>query len=103
MLSKDADDARPTASRSSCRPARRATARDGGGNIGPNLTDGYWLHGGQADDIYKIVTEGVPGKGMPTWGPVLGDERVAAVVAYVISIRGTNVPGARRRRASRSR
>ncbi len=66
---------------------------DGGGNIGPNLTDSYWLHGNRPTDIYKDVTEGWPAKGMPTWGPVLGEARVEAVVAYVISIENTNVPG----------
>ncbi len=75
---------------STCAPCHRA---DGGGNIGPNLTDGYWLHGNKPSDIYKTVTEGVPAKGMPTWGPVLGEERVEQVVAYVLSIEGTNVTG----------
>jgi cytochrome c oxidase cbb3-type subunit III len=66
---------------------------DGGGNIGPNLTDAYWIHGNKATDIYRTVTEGVPAKGMPTWAPVLGEQRVEAVVAYVLSIENTNVPG----------
>jgi cytochrome c oxidase cbb3-type subunit 3 len=75
---------------STCGPCHKP---DGGGNIGPNLTDGYWLHGNKPTDIYKIVTDGVPAKGMPTWGPVLGEQRVEAVVAYVLSIENTNVPG----------
>jgi len=73
-----------------CAPCHRA---DGGGNIGPNLTDGYWIHGGKPEDIYSTVHEGVPTKGMPTWTPVLGEQRVEAAVAYVISIENTNVPG----------
>ena len=32
----------------------------GEGGIGPNLTDEYWLHGGQLMDLYKTVREGVP-------------------------------------------
>ena len=75
---------------STCAPCHKA---DGGGNIGPNLTDAYWIHGGKPTDIYRVVTEGVPAKGMPTWGPVLGDQRVQSVVAYVLSIQNTNVPG----------
>ncbi len=75
---------------STCAPCHRA---DGGGNIGPNLTDAYWIHGSKPTDLYKIVTEGVAAKGMPTWGPVLGDARVQSVVAYVISIENTNVTG----------
>jgi cytochrome c oxidase cbb3-type subunit 3 len=73
-----------------CAPCHRA---DGGGNIGPNLTDAYWIHGGKATDIFHTVREGVPAKGMPTWGPQLGDARVENLVAYVLSIRDTNVPG----------
>ncbi len=72
-----------------CAPCHRA---DGGGNIGPNLTDDYWLHGSKPENIFSCVHDGVPGKGMPNWGPQLGEEKVAAVVAYVLTIRGTNVP-----------
>jgi cytochrome c oxidase cbb3-type subunit 3 len=73
-----------------CAPCHKP---DGGGNIGPNLTDAYWIHGNKPTDIYKTVSEGVPAKGMPTWTPVLGEQRVEAVAAYVISIEDTNVPG----------
>ncbi|HEY3820297.1 MAG TPA: c-type cytochrome [Polyangiaceae bacterium] len=75
---------------STCAACHKA---DAGGNIGPNLTDEYWIHGNKPTDIYKTVTEGVPAKGMPTWAPVLGEQRVEAVVAYVISIENTHVPG----------
>ncbi len=73
-----------------CAPCHRA---DAGGNIGPNLTDSYWLHGTKPIDIFHTVKDGVPAKGMPTWGPQLGEDRVETVVAYVLSIRDTNVPG----------
>ena len=68
-------------------------AEGGKGNIGPNLTDDYWLHGGAPLDIYKTVHDGVPEKQMPTWGAKLGELRLRTVVAYVLSIRGTNVSG----------
>ncbi len=73
-----------------CAPCHRA---DAGGNIGPNLTDGFWLHGSKPENIFTCVHDGVPGKGMPTWGPQLGEEKVADVVAYVLTLRDTNVPG----------
>ncbi|MGO8994698.1 MAG: c-type cytochrome [Polyangiaceae bacterium] len=73
-----------------CAPCHRA---DGGGNIGPNLTDDYWIHGSKPKNIFTCVHDGVAAKGMPTWGPQLGDAKVASVVAYVLSIKGTNVPG----------
>jgi cytochrome c oxidase cbb3-type subunit 3 len=75
---------------STCAPCHRA---DAGGNIGPNLTDDFWLHGGKPQNIFACVHDGVPAKGMPTWGPQLGDAKVAAVVAYVLSIKSSNVPG----------
>lgn len=66
--------------------------QDGGGNVGPNLTDEFWLHGAAPDKIYDTITKGIPDKGMPAWGPQLGADRTRAVAAFVISIRGTNVP-----------
>lgn len=64
---------------------------DGGGVVGPNLTDDFWIHGASPDSVLKTITSGVPDKGMPAWGPQLGIDRVRAVTAYVISLRGTNV------------
>jgi len=68
-------------------------ADQGQGNVGPNLTDGYWIHGGAPTDILHVITDGVGDKGMPAWGPILGPEAVQKVAAYVLSIRNTNVPG----------
>lgn len=65
----------------------------GEGLIGPNLTDAFWLHGGKPMDIHKTVSDGVVAKGMPAWGPVLGAERVRSIVAYVLTIKNTQVPG----------
>ena len=62
---------------------------DGGGIIGPNLTDGYWLHGGRPTDILRTVNNGVPEKGMPTWGKSLPADQVIAVAAYVTTLQGT--------------
>ena len=65
---------------------------DGGGNIGPNLTDDYWLHGGAPGNIITTVTQGVPAKGMPAWGTVLRPDDLTAVAAYVLTLRGTHPP-----------
>lgn len=62
---------------------------DGGGVIGPNLTDAYWLHGGKIEEIGATVVAGVPAKGMPTWGKILQPKEVEEVVAYVWTLRGT--------------
>jgi cytochrome c oxidase cbb3-type subunit 3 len=66
---------------------------DASGQVGPNLTDGYWLHGGKPTDILDTVTNGVLEKGMAAWGNQLGPRRVQDVVAYVLTIKGTNRPG----------
>lgn len=62
---------------------------DGGGVIGPNLTDNYWLHGNTLPEIYKTVNDGVLAKGMPNWGKLLKPAQVTAVVVYVKSLEGT--------------
>lgn len=63
-------------------------AADGGGGIGPNLTDNAWIHGdGSIDAIYATVKNGVPEKGMPPWGPILKREEVLEVSAYVRFLR----------------
>ncbi len=66
----------------------------GQGSIGPNLTDDHWIHGeGQLMGIYEVVSEGVAAKGMPAWNRQLTPEELRQVVAYVGTLRGTNVPG----------
>jgi cytochrome c oxidase cbb3-type subunit 3 len=65
----------------------------GQGKIGPNLTDAAWLHGGDPVAIFKTVRDGVAAKGMPSWGPTLGRAGVTQVAAFVLTLRGTNVPG----------
>ncbi|MBC7659172.1 MAG: c-type cytochrome [Chitinophagaceae bacterium] len=69
---------------------------DGGGVVGPNLTDNFWLHGGKPDDIVAIIANGAAEKGMLSWGPILGPAKINAVAAFVISLKGThpNVPKA---------
>ena len=66
----------------------------GQGLIGPNLTDQYWLHGsGSLMDIYEIVNQGVPDKGMPAWGTQLNPAEVQKVAALVGSFRALDLPG----------
>jgi cytochrome c oxidase cbb3-type subunit 3 len=55
------------------------------GGIGADLRRQVWIHGGRPTDIYHTVTNGVLAKGMPTWGPVLGQRKIVEVVAYVLS------------------
>lgn len=66
---------------------------DASGQVGPNLTDAYWLHGSRPLQILHTVTNGVPDKGMAAWGNQLGPVRVQDVVAYVLTVKNTNRPG----------
>ena len=66
---------------------------EGQGLVGPNLTDDYWIHGGTAIDMHNTIVNGVVEKGMAAWGRQLGPERVDAVVAHLLTLRGTNVEG----------
>jgi cytochrome c oxidase cbb3-type subunit 3 len=63
---------------------------DGGGLIGPNLTDKYWIHSsGDYDGILQAILTGFPDKGMPPWGELIPKEQHPSLVAYVISLQGT--------------
>ena len=62
---------------------------DGGGMIGPNLVDEFWLHGGGIQDIYNTIEVGVPEKGMISWKGVLSPEQMKDVAFYIMSIGGT--------------
>lgn len=65
----------------------------GEGNIGPNLTDPNWLHGGSPVDIHTSISEGWLQSGMPAWGATLGAQPVQQLTAFVLSIRDTNLEG----------
>lgn len=63
---------------------------DGGGQVGPNLTDKYWIHGGGIADIFRVVKKGGrPGKGMISWESQLSPEQMAQVASYVLTFQGT--------------
>lgn len=67
----------------------------GGGQVGPNLTDDHWIHGGTLVEIYETVSGGVPDKGMAAWEGRLSREEIISTVAYIRSIRGTDPPEAK--------
>lgn len=67
----------------------------GEGNIGPNLTDQYWIHGGRLSEIYHTIMEGVPEKGMVAWKTQLPPGDIMALAAYVGTRQGSNPPNAK--------
>jgi cytochrome c oxidase cbb3-type subunit 3 len=60
------------------------------GKIGPNLVDDYWLHGGSVKDVFKVISEGVPAKGMIAWNTQLNPFQIQKVTSYIFSLQGTN-------------
>jgi cytochrome c oxidase cbb3-type subunit 3 len=63
---------------------------DGGGSIGPNLTDEYWINGGGFDNVYHTISKGGrPGKGMIAWETVLSAKERQLLASYVLSLKGT--------------
>lgn len=65
----------------------------GGGDVGPNLTDDYWLHGGDVKSIFKVVKYGI--NAMPQWQNAYSNKQLAQVSSYVKALRGTNPPNAK--------
>ena len=60
---------------------------DGGGGMGPKLTDGYWRYGGSPTAIYITLRDGRP-QGMPAWGRLLPPVKLWQLTAYVGSLGG---------------
>ena len=72
-----------------CAPCHRP---DGGGLVGPNLTDTYWIHGSNYTDMVKTILNGVPEKGMLSWRGVLKPNEIQAVASFIHKLQGTTPP-----------
>jgi cytochrome c oxidase cbb3-type subunit III len=57
-------------------------APNGGGGMGPSLSDRVYLYGSKPAQIYLSIVQGRP-RGMPSWGSRLPDSAVWDLVAYV--------------------
>lgn len=64
-------------------------AKDGGGGVGPNFTDKYWIHGGDIQSIFKTIKYGVPSKGMISWEAQLPPKKMQQVASYIYMMEGT--------------
>jgi cytochrome c oxidase cbb3-type subunit 3 len=63
---------------------------DGGGGIGPNLADEYWILGGGIKNVFNTISEGGrAGKGMVSWKQTLKPLEMAQVASYLLSFQGT--------------
>lgn len=67
----------------------------GKGDIGPNLTDEYWLNVKDIEPgtLYAFIRKGNEDNGMPAWADMLSKEELYAAVQYVLSVKDKNLPG----------
>jgi cytochrome c oxidase cbb3-type subunit III len=62
------------------------------GGVGPNLTDQYWLRGGNISSIFKTIKYGSPDKGMKAWKDDLSAVQIAQLASYIRSLKNSNPP-----------
>ena len=65
---------------------------DGGGLVGPNLTDDYWIHGSKYSDTLNVIWNGVANTGMLAWKKQgLKPDDVIGVASYIYTLRGAKL------------
>jgi len=64
---------------------------DGGGMIGPNFHDDFYIHGGTFESFIKVINEGVLTKGMTPFKGILKPDQIRNLAFYIYSLRGTPV------------
>lgn len=71
----------------SCVTCHKAT---GAGDVGPNLTDDFWLNGNDIKSVFKTIRYGI--NAMPQWQMAYSNKQIQLVASYVKSLHGTNPP-----------
>lgn len=63
---------------------------DGGGLVGPNMTDKYWIHGNTVEDMFAVLTNGIIEKGMISYKDQLSPRQRLEVISYImLKLQGT--------------
>ena len=57
-------------------------APEGGGGMGPPLSDNTWIYGGEPAQIYLTIVQGRP-NGMPSFGQALPPDAIWQIVSYI--------------------
>src|SRR5690606_3650052 len=69
---------------------------DGGGIVGPNLTDEYWINGGGVKNVFKVISEGSKNNpSMVAWNKTLESTDIQKVASYIMTLQGTKPAGAK--------
>ena len=70
---------------------------NGEGNaIGPNIADEYWIHGNTPNELFQVIKNGVPAKGMTPFKGQLSPKQMNQVLSYIlIKIQGSNPANAK--------
>ena len=67
-----------------------------GNAIGPNMTDQFWIHGCKPAEVVKVISEGVPEKGMTPFKSMMTDAQIKGVTAYILgTLIGSNPSNAK--------
>jgi cytochrome c oxidase cbb3-type subunit 3 len=67
-----------------------------GNNIGPNLTDDYWLNGCSEQEVMNIIANGKPTKGMTPYKNMMNEDEIRYVSTYILSdMRGSKPANAK--------
>ncbi|WP_445719377.1 cbb3-type cytochrome c oxidase N-terminal domain-containing protein [Flavobacterium sp.] len=69
---------------------------DGGGLVGPNLTDDHWINGGGIKNIFKLISEGSKNNpSMVAWKSNLSSSDIQNIASYILTLKGSNPAGAK--------
>lgn len=69
---------------------------DGGGLVGPNLTDEFWINGGGIKNVFKVISEGSPNNpSMVAWKNTLKPTDIQKIASYILSLQGSKPAGAK--------
>jgi len=68
----------------SCASCHKA---NGAGDVGPNLTDDYWMHGNDLKSVFKTIRYGI--NAMPQWQNSYSNKQIAQVTSYIKTLQGT--------------
>ena len=69
---------------------------DGGGLVGPNLTDEYWINGGGIKNVFKLISEGSKNNpSMVAWNKNLSSSDIQNIASYILTLQGSKPAGAK--------